>query len=758
MLEKPQQNFELTDYAELWRPQYHYSTLDSRVNDPNGLVYYKGVYHLYYQCFPHAVRSENPHTTDYLRRYRQLHPYDSMPGQHWGHATSTDLIHWQEQPNALFPDDVGYMWSGTAVVDTENTSGFFTNTEEKQGIVVAYSTNTQHIGIAYSTDDGRTFTKVSTTLPVLKNPGISIFRDPHIFWHTESKLWKMVVAGKGGKMWIYEAADLVNWKLCSVDEHINTECPNLFKIPLENSSEEKWILMCVGRGYYVGEFDGIRFIPQTEYIALNEGPDCYAGITFSNMPNGRTVMISWINAYNTVADGKWNGCFTVPVELKLIFTNDSYRLIQTTVPEFSLLKKQRLLSVDKKCYKDENPLAHIFSNSFVLTAQINVENSGNFSLSFCKSEEEETLLSYDKYSGCISIDRHKTKFGLKAFKTKESLFSFYVDPKTMCGGNLDIRLMVDVSNIELFVNNGYYYFVSRIQPFTSSKSMALLYDGTLALDKLTVESCSSIWFEDPRSCGSVHLSNDATLVVAKGATNSERMVAELYDRDVVCSGFDTSLVSVAIENNVLKVSGISEGNTVVKLSSGRYYRLLSITVIESDDISSQNGALTDSQNAAADAETFIDIRKHAAVTEGYSGRIDVQKFGSGRGFILSDEDFSEFSLCAKTILFGKGCSGILFNVRDAGNFMCVELDNEQSLVKLWKRIDRTKIEVRTIEKALSVNVSYDLRVVAENYRLKVFLGDDLIMDEKYDFPMSGRIGGITKRCDSSFVDFYCKRI
>lgn len=468
------------NYAELWRPQYHYSTLDSQTGDPNGLLYYKGVYHLYYQCMPHQQTSR----------------------QHWGHAISTDLIHWTEQEPALFPDDLGNIWSGTGAVDHNNTSGFFSDTEDGSGIVVAYSTNTQHVGIAYSKDGGMTFTKVSTTEPVVANPGIRAFRDPHIFWHPETNKWKMVVAGHGGSIWIYEAEDLVHWELCSVDHKIYTECPNLIRMRVNGSDEEKWVLTCVGRRYYIGTFDGRTFTPETDEIIFQDGPDTYAGITFSDMPDGRTVMINWLfdqkNWFSSLpfADKKWNGAYSVPVELKLIRVGSTYRILQMPVQELEIIKRDRLLSVSSEaCQPGENPLACCASNRFILETQIDLRGSEPISLRVCEGDEDAAIISYDPASGCMTIDGRRNKYGPNN-KKQISLYSLYLDPLSMPDQKLRLLLLADVSYLELFVNDGWYYFAMQIYPTPDAKRMSLTSPGTHTIDHLTVDECGSIWFED----------------------------------------------------------------------------------------------------------------------------------------------------------------------------------------------------------------------------------------------------------------------
>ena len=339
------------EYSEKYRPQYHYSPKRNWVNDPNGLVYYEGVWHLYYQHNP--TSNENNSNT------------------HWGHATSKDLIHWEEQEIALFPDDLGNMWSGTGVVDYNNTSGFFAETKEKRGIVVAYSTSTQHVGIAYSTDGGYTFQKVSTSIPILQKPvGVNDFRDPHIFWYEEEQKWIMVVAG--GLVRIYESFNLVDWEHCS-DTNINTECPNLIRMKVVETREEKWPLSLGGRSYIVGSFNGKEFKKESGILQMNYGPDSYAGITFNNAPNGRIIMISWLNnwAYTGIADGVWNGCFTIPVELSLHRIDNAYQLVQIPVEEIVSIQGKKLVELREQNYKNhDDPLKNINSNCSLSSSTI----------------------------------------------------------------------------------------------------------------------------------------------------------------------------------------------------------------------------------------------------------------------------------------------------------------------------------------------------------------------------------------------------
>ena len=245
-------------YTEMYRPQYHFSPEEKWMNDPNGLVYHNGIYHLFYQFYPDDI---------------------VWGPMHWGHAISEDMVHWEHKPIALYPDEHGLIFSGSAVVDHNNTSGFAKNGEVPLVAIFTYHlmegekagrNDFQTQGIAYSLDNGDTWTKYENN-PVIGNPGIRDFRDPKVFWHEESEQWIMaLVAGDHAKF--YSSPDLKQWKFLSdfgkyQGAHGGVwECPDLFKLKAEGTEEEKWVLIISinpgapnggsGTQYFIGEFDG----------------------------------------------------------------------------------------------------------------------------------------------------------------------------------------------------------------------------------------------------------------------------------------------------------------------------------------------------------------------------------------------------------------------------------------------------------------------------------------------------------------------
>ncbi|MEI7672514.1 MAG: glycoside hydrolase family 32 protein, partial [Deltaproteobacteria bacterium] len=254
--------------SEKFRPYLHFTPPHGWMNDPNGLVYFNGEWHLFYQYF-------EPTQVD---------------GMQWGHAVSKNLLNWEHLPPAIQPDCLGQIWSGSAVVDHNNSSGLF---DGRPGIVCLFTywnpaDGWQSQGLAYS-QDGREFKKFpgNPVIPQLRDipgqPDDKDFRDPKVFWHEASNRWIMVVAG--GKVRIFSSADLIRWRIESISEDIQTECPDLFELPVDgNPDRARWILSGGGKWYMIGDFDGRKFIPGTERLPMTYGPDCYATQTWSDAP------------------------------------------------------------------------------------------------------------------------------------------------------------------------------------------------------------------------------------------------------------------------------------------------------------------------------------------------------------------------------------------------------------------------------------------------------------------------------------------
>ena len=453
-----------------YRPSFHFSPKKNWMNDPNGMFFYKGVYHLYYQHNPDA----------------------SVWGpMHWGHATSLDLKHWEEQPIALFPDDLGTIFSGSAVVDHNNTSGL--GQEGNPAIIAIYTNhdsekasigkeiNFQTQSIAYSLDSGQTWTKY-TANPVLKNPGIIDFRDPKVFWYESDQKWVMTLAA-GQEIQFYESKNLLSWTyLSSFGEGVGNhkgvwECPDLFPLPLKGTETTKWVqLLSINPGgpnggsatqYFVGEFDGTNFIIDPDFKSsmdkehnfwLDFGRDNYAGVSFSNLSteaNG-VVYLGWMsnwNYANEVPTTTWRSAMTLPRELELIHAEGDYRLRSIPPSNWDEYTTRKLAEESRYFEKQTTLVASGQIN--LLGAQIKLDlldlKEGMYTFFLENKEGDVLTFGYNHETYQFFIDRSKTgktNFSEK-FSTKPS-----VAPRTKKGSSLAITIILDKASIELFFDEG----------------------------------------------------------------------------------------------------------------------------------------------------------------------------------------------------------------------------------------------------------------------------------------------------------------
>ncbi len=340
-LEPTRQNDPLIPGSEvdLLRPLYHFTPPANWINDPNGLVYYAGEYHLFYQ----------------------YHPGSTIWGpMHWGHAVSTDLVNWQQLPIALYPDALGAIFSGSAVIDWHNTAGF--GQEAMIALFTHNSAQGQSQSLAYSTDKGRTWSKYAGN-PVISAPaGEKDFRDPKVFWVANGDYaghWVMLLA-VSDSIWVYTSTNLKNWLFVSEfgEEHGSHtgvwETPDLFKLAVDDGAATRWVLTVgVGAGatvaeqgtqYFVGHFDGAAFTnenPPEIVLRADYGPDFYAGQGWNDAPDHRPIWIAWMSNWiyaRTIPTGAWRGAMSVPRSLGLRTTPDGIRLVQSLIPELAKLR------------------------------------------------------------------------------------------------------------------------------------------------------------------------------------------------------------------------------------------------------------------------------------------------------------------------------------------------------------------------------------------------------------------------------------
>ncbi len=439
--------------AEPYRPLFHFSPQEHWMNDPNGMVFYKGKYHLFFQHYPGGT---------------------TWGPMHWGHATSKDLVHWEEQPIALYPDSLGYIFSGSAVVDINNTSGFGKNGEPPMVAIFthhdtagerAHTGRHQSQSIAYSIDEGRTWTKYAGN-PVLPNPGISDFRDPKVSWYAPTQKWIMTLATKD-RITFYSSPDLKHWnKESEFGEHIGAhggvwECPDLF--PLEYKGKQHWVLfVSINPGgpnggsatqYFIGDFDGHKFSTNDTAIRwVDHGPDDYAGVTFSNTGN-RRIFMGWMSNWQyaeRVPTKAWRSANTVARDLTLKAVDGRLFLSSLPVPELKKIeaKPARVKKLEVRGQTDLSNYQSSASGTYSLA--FNSPAIADLELVISNAVGDELLIGYDPASNEFYIDR--TKSGVTGFDG--GFGRRHTATRYSTGNHISWKILVDVASVELFADDG----------------------------------------------------------------------------------------------------------------------------------------------------------------------------------------------------------------------------------------------------------------------------------------------------------------
>ncbi|HLX91833.1 MAG TPA: glycoside hydrolase family 32 protein [Puia sp.] len=479
-------------YHERYRPQFHFSPAVNWTNDPNGLVYYKGLYHLFYQ----------------------YNPYDKVWGHmSWGHATSRDLVHWRQEPLAIPEDSAAMIFSGSCVVDANNTSGFAK--EPGQTVLVAIYTSHHQPGalgpdnqaqsIAYSLDGGKTFTKYA------HNPVLDIhrkdFRDPFVFWYALQKKWVMaVVLPPDHIVQFYGSKNLREWSHLSDfgpagDTSSIWECPSITRVPIAGKADAfKWVLfnsIQVSEQYFVGEFDGTRFrteSPHGQASPIDYGPDNYAAIVYNHLPAGQApVLLGWANNWNyagSIPVSPWRGAMTMPRELSLEPTDGNWKLLQRPVPAIRKLRtdasEQKNIRVDGK-----KPIGSTGTTLEVeLTWSPAPKTVSGIRLAAGKSGA--FVIGYDEARQVLFIDRRSA--GDSSFNRNYDSLAHYEAPLRTDRHAVSLDVFFDNSIIEVFGANGSVVLTSQVFPSANNRGVELFCDnGPVVFDKVNVWRLKSAW-------------------------------------------------------------------------------------------------------------------------------------------------------------------------------------------------------------------------------------------------------------------------
>lgn len=456
---KMSDSFDMTN-KEMFRPVYHHTPAYGWMNDPNGMFYKDGVYHLYFQW----------------------NPYGSVwANMHWGHSTSTDLMHWNFEGSAIVPDAWGAIFSGSCVVDHNNTAGF------GKGAVVAFYTSAkatpwgdvQSQSMAYSLDNGKTFTKYEGN-PILTSSEKD-FRDPKVFWYAPGKHWVMMLA-VGQHMEIYSSVNLKEWKKESEFGAMQGahggvwECPDLVEIPVEGTREKKWVLICnlnpggpfggSAAQYFVGSFDGKKFVNEspTQTKWMDWGKDNYATVTWNNAPDGRCIALGWMSNWqyaNNVPTRQYRSANTLARDLTLYREGQELYLKSTPSSE---VKKARGKKVSIPSFKvsEKHEMVNLFEEKQgAYEVEIVIQNTGASKIAFCLLNDKGEKVS-------MYYDLNRKQFVMDRSESGKVDFSKDFPAVTVAPANVDkeltLRLFVDRSSIEAFGEDGKFVMTNLVFP------------------------------------------------------------------------------------------------------------------------------------------------------------------------------------------------------------------------------------------------------------------------------------------------------
>ncbi len=445
---------------ESFRPVYHHTPAYGWMNDPNGMFYKDGVYHLYFQ----------------------YNPYGSVWGNmHWGHSTSTDLMHWKFEGCAIVPDAWGAIFSGSCVVDHENTAGF-----GKEAVVAFYTSakstpwgDIQMQSMAYSLDNGKTFTKYEGN-PILTSSEKD-FRDPKVFWYAPGKHWVMILA-VGQHMEIYSSVNLKEWKKESEFGAMQGahggvwECPDLVEIPVEGTREKKWVLICnlnpggpfggSAAQYFVGSFDGKKFVNEspTQTKWMDWGKDNYATVTWNNAPDGRCIALGWMSNWqyaNNVPTRQYRSANTLARDLTLY--REGQELYLKSTPSVEVKKARgKKVSIPSFRVSEKHEIVNLFEdNQGAYEVEILIQNAGASKIAFCLLNDKGEKVS-------MYYDLNRKQFVMDRSESGTVDFSKDFPAVTVAPANVDkeltLRLFVDRSSIEAFGEDGKFVMTNLVFP------------------------------------------------------------------------------------------------------------------------------------------------------------------------------------------------------------------------------------------------------------------------------------------------------
>lgn len=544
-------------YDEPYRPQFHYSPLKGWMNDVNGVWYYKGVYHLSHQSYPHGLEWAN---------------------MHWKHAVSTDMLHWEDK-GVMFEPDVnvpGACFSGSTVIDFNNTSGFQTGTEPV--LVTIYTATSKGTCLAYSNDLGDSWIAYSGN-PVAVGAHNETTRDPKVFWYAPDNKWVLALYQNGTTF--YTSPDLKTWTLAS-NINFGYECPDMFELPVDDGETKKWVLMDAISNYHIGSFDGTRFTPEhaSPYRMVNNsgiGAGFYASQTFfaPNFPGNRLVQMGWMSGLGPGNTSPWTHNSSFPCELNLKTFEEGIRVTRNPIEEISSLYESTTHWENKTLNSNQNLFAGVLSKTFDLEVELDMTGSKANTIHF--------------------------QIANRNFEYKIATGEILGSSIKPINGKVKIRLLADWGELEMFGNDGQVSYAENFKFTTGDGFVSMTANGELkvvsarfsklkrcwagnANNKYIDDSESSNFYsanwtalnnEKPYLNGSLHLSNIAgssvsysfngTQVAWYGLKNNDLGMAAIYiDNQLVADNIDCYSTERMVEQ-LFSIDGLQAGDHTIKM-------------------------------------------------------------------------------------------------------------------------------------------------------------------------------------------------
>jgi fructan beta-fructosidase len=487
-------------YYQPFRPQFHFTPLKNWMNDPNGLVYYKGEYHLFFQYNPFG--NEWGHMS-------------------WGHAVSRDMVHWKQLPVAMHEGNGVMIFSGSAVVDWHNSSGFCKSSSAGDdsclvAIYAGYTGKEQNQNVAYSNDRGRTWTRYSG------NPVIDLhrknFRDPKVFWYAPGHMWVMVtVLAAEHKVRLFGSTDLKHWTGLSDFGPEGAvagawECPDLFELPVKNEpGQRRWVLSInvnpggvaggSGNEYFVGRFDGTKFInenPKGQELWADYGKDFYASTSFSDIPasDGRRIWMGWLGNWEYaghVPTSPWRGIQSIPRVLRLGRFPPGIRLVQAPISELTSLRG-RHVAMRNQSIEGANRILRsqrVVGDTLEIAATIDPAKATSFGFEVRKGAAEQTIIGIDRLKSELFVDRARSgEASFDPWFAGRQTAPLKID----AGRPIELHIFIDRCSVEVFANYGARVMSELIFPSLSSRGIELYSRGGGAkIVKLDVWNLKSAW-------------------------------------------------------------------------------------------------------------------------------------------------------------------------------------------------------------------------------------------------------------------------